>query len=429
MADQHHTNNLEAAAEQLRASCLAHSGEPDREALRILVEACASHDEMCAAAAARALIGRVVEDLSDRFEPGLVECYVSLFTEALAACQPVWSAEFLRNRYQQIRGGSPPLGTTPVTQVYVLSRITLGADIAIVSVFLDAARKRFPDARIWLVCPAKNYELFAGSQQVSHWPLDYPRGGTLRQRIAVAEQLAAIADHPGALVIDPDSRITQLGLLPVAPTSRTLFFESRTADYPSLRSLSEIASSFCFLRLAVPDAAPFLALPAAYQEVARAKRQDATQAPIAVSLGVGGNLAKRVGTSFESALLRELAVAGRPLWVDAGAGGAEAEWVRTAIEGAALPKEQVYVLDGTFAWFCAHIAECALYVGYDSAGQHAASALGIPGITIFRGNVNPRMLARWTPRGPRSHVLPIDPDLPQSVLLDDLRRLIRELAA
>lgn len=429
MAEQHDTGKLEAAAEQLLASCLAKPGDLDREALRILVEACASHHEALAAAAAKALIGRVVEDLSDRFEPGLVECYVTLFTEALAACQPVWSAEFLRNRYQQVRSGALSLSTTPVTQVYVLSRITLGADIAITSVFLDAASKRFPDAEIWLVCPAKNYELFAGSQRIRHWPLDYPRGGTLRQRIAVAEQLAGLCDEAGTLVIDPDSRITQLGLLPVAPSSRTLFFESRTADHDSPRSLTEIASSFCFLRLAIPDAAPFLALPSEHLEAARTRRQGEAQAPITVSLGVGGNLAKRVGRAFESALLRELAATGRPLWIDAGAGGAEAAWVREAIDGAALPAEQVHVLEGSFAWFCAHIAESALYVGYDSAGQHAASALGVPGITLFRGYVNQRMLARWTPRGPRSHVLPVGADLSQTALLGDLRRLLRELGA
>ncbi|MCU0226567.1 MAG: hypothetical protein MUF01_02920 [Bryobacterales bacterium] len=409
---------LEAAAQRLRASCLAEPGQPDAAALSLLVKACASHDEDVATSATKLLIGAVVEDLSDRFQPPLVDCYVSLFTQVLAACQPVWSADFLRNRYQQLRAASPPLSALAIEQVFVLSRITLGADIAITSVFLDAIRKRYAQARLWLVGPAKNHELFAGDPTITHWPLDYPRGGSLRQRIAVSEQLSGLCDQPGTLIVDPDSRITQLGLLPIAPSTRTLFFESRTADPDSPRTLSEIASGFCFLRLAVPDAAPFLALSPHLDQTARVHRAQCPHAPITVSLGVGGNVAKRVGDGFESALLRQLASTGRPLWLDAGAGGAEAAWVRAA--AASLPSARVRILDGSFASFCAHIAHSALYVGYDSAGQHAASALGVPGVTFFRGAVNERMLARWTPRGPHSHVIPVASGSPDSTLLDSL---------
>ncbi len=429
MADQDHILELEAAAERLRASCLAQPGNPDADALRVLVASCAGPDAPRAAVATKLLIGRVVEDLSDRFDPALVDCYISIFTQALAACQPVWSLEFLRSRYQQLRGGQPPPSSMLVTQVYVLSRITLGADIAVTSVFVDAALKRYTDARVWFVGPAKNFELFAGHERLIHWPLDYPRGGTLRERIAVAEQLAGLCDEPGTLVIDPDSRITQLGLLPIAPASRTLFFESRTAEADSARTLSEIASSFCFLRLAVPDAAPFVSPPRTLCAIAHARRRTASQAPITVSLGVGGNATKRVGGGFEVELLRELAATGRPLWIDAGAGGAEAAWVRSAIEGAAIAPGQVHVLEGSFALFCAHVAESAFYVGYDSAGQHAASALGVPGLTIFRGFVNPTMLARWTPRGPRSEVLPVAPEMPDAHLLQAVRQRIAGLTS
>jgi ADP-heptose:LPS heptosyltransferase len=40
-----------------------------------------------------------------------------------------------------------------------------------------------------------------------------------------------------------------------------------------------------------------------------------------------------------------------------------------------------------------------MYFGYDSAGQHAAAALGIPLVTVFQGFVNERFLQRWTPAG------------------------------
>jgi ADP-heptose:LPS heptosyltransferase len=55
--------------------------------------------------------------------------------------------------------------------------------------------------------------------------------------------------------------------------------------------------------------------------------------------------------------------------------------------------------DGAFAPFAAQIARSRLYVGYDSAGGHVASACGVPSITIFAGFVSERMFQRWRPAG------------------------------
>jgi ADP-heptose:LPS heptosyltransferase len=40
-----------------------------------------------------------------------------------------------------------------------------------------------------------------------------------------------------------------------------------------------------------------------------------------------------------------------------------------------------------------------LFVGYDSAAGHVASACGIPLISIAKGFVSERMAARWRPLG------------------------------
>ena len=423
--------DLEAAAARLRDSCLDDPEHPDSDALQRLLAGVSAHDQERAVVSTRLLIGGVVEHLSDRFEPALAECYVSIFSKAIAACQPVWTAEFLAKRYRQLRLGSPPPASLPVEQVFVLSRITLGADIAVTSVFLDAALKRYPEARVWLVGPAKNFELFAGNPRLSHWPLEYPRGASLRERIQLAEELAGLCEEPGTLIIDPDSRITQLGLLPIGPATRTLFFESRTAESESDRTLSEIASSFCFLRLAVPDAMPFVALSEtaldsqANQGTGTAAG-DAQGSAITVSFGVGGNPEKRMGGDFEADLLRVIASFGRPIWIDAGAGGSEAERVRAAIASASLSGDQVRVLDGSFALFCSHIQRSALYIGYESAGQHAAAAMSVPGVTIFRGHLSERMFARWKPRGKHSQVVLVTDGSSPSKVLQDLRAAITQ---
>ena len=64
---------------------------------------------------------------------------------------------------------------------------------------------------------------------------------------------------------------------------------------------------------------------------------------------------------------------------------------------------------GGIGRFAALIAESAAYIGYDSAGQHIAAALGVPTIDIFTGFTSPRMPERWSPHGPGSvHVLVLD---------------------
>jgi ADP-heptose:LPS heptosyltransferase len=55
---------------------------------------------------------------------------------------------------------------------------------------------------------------------------------------------------------------------------------------------------------------------------------------------------------------------------------------------------------GGIGRFAALIAESMAYIGYDSAGQHIAAALGVPTIDIFTGFTSPRMPERWSPHGP-----------------------------
>ena len=95
-------------------------------------------------------------------------------------------------------------------------------------------------------------------------------------------------------------------------------------------------------------------------------------------------------------MLALLAQRGLPIWIDKGAGGEEAERVERAV---ARSGADVRFWEGSFAGFAAIIAGSALYVGYDSAGQHVAAACGVPLISIFAGFPAPRMFDRWRPVG------------------------------
>jgi ADP-heptose:LPS heptosyltransferase len=368
--------------------CIA--GKPPKELPHALAE------EPCSAA----LFSVLVEGLADRFEPALCDAYARLFSQAVAYVSGADAAQLI-SRYEFVRRVRPV--TAEPKLVFVLSRVTLGADVAVTSVLLATAKRRFPKARLVFAGPRKNYELFAGDRAVEHARIDYPRG-SLRERVAAAEQLTALAADADCLMIDPDSRLTQLGLLPVCPEERYRFFESRAYGADTDLPLPELAARWAQETLGVEGIKPYVALA---EPIKKAPR-------IAVSLGVGENPAKRIPDPFEERLIALLAARGLPITIDKGAGGAEAERAKQAVARSGV-KAQFW--EGSFAGFAAIIAGSSLYAGYDSAGQHVAAACGVPLISIFAGFPAPRMFERWRPVGPGCKVIRVDDPDPEKTLV------------
>ena len=343
-------------------------------------------DRLAMGDASRALLGIVVEGLSDLFEPRLCVVYADLFSRAIARHIPELQSEHLFRRYQRIvkprvLDRDPAL----VHSVFVLSRVTLGADVAVTSIVLDAAKRRFPDAVVYFVGPAKGWELFAGDGRLRHVPVSYGRGGTLGERLSAFPELRLALSQPESIVIDPDSRLTQLGLLPVCAEQDYYFFESRGYGGDSQDPLPVLTKRWLQATFGVEGAAYIRPLAEQFE------------APdVTVSFGVGENQSKRVGGRFEEDLLRKLVQRGGRVLIDKGAGGEEAERVERAIAAAGGPVE---TWEGSFAGFASRIAASKLYVGYDSAGGHAAAACGVPMISVFRGEACERMFERWRPTG------------------------------
>ncbi len=375
-------------ARKLLDECLA--GQPPKTLPGALVQ------DPCG----QALFGTLVEGLADRFEPALCDAYARLFAQAVALAVESLDAATLVARYQRVRRVRPIAGRP--RRVFILSRVTLGADVAVTSVMLSAAKKRFPNARIVFVGPRKNYELFAGDRRIHHAEVAYRRG-SLRERLAAWEELTAAVTATDSAVIDPDSRLTQLGLLPVCSEDHYHLFESRGYGGDSDRTLPELAADWVAKTLGIAGTKPYVALGSAPLKAAY----------VAASLGVGDNPSKRLPDPFEEELLRLLASCGMPLYIDTGAGGEEAERVKRAVERAGV---KVNFWDGSFAGFAAIIAGAKLYVGYDSAGQHVAAAAGVPLISIFAGFPAPRMFERWRPAGPNCTVIRVDrPDVEETL--------------
>ena len=366
---------------------------PSAGPLRQLIECAAAADPESALAGSRALFQVLVEGLADLFEPHLCNAYAEIFSEAIAFLSPDHKPAGLVARYRRVRAVRGFKGDSAgIGQVFVLSRVTLGADVAVTSVMLDAAKRRFPKAEICFVGGEKNWQLFAADPRLRWLPVSYGRSGTLRDRLAVWPELTALLSPPAAVVIDPDSRLTQLGLLPVCPEENYYLFESRAYGGDGLDLLTALARRWAAEVFGVPDAAPY---------AAPAELPALPDGPFTmVNLGVGENPAKRVPDPFEADLLRALVRRQAPVVVDLGTGQEEEQRARVAISACGAPESQVRPWRGSFAALTAMIAASRLYVGYDSGGQHAAAACGTPLVTVFAGFASPRMFARWYPTGP-----------------------------
>jgi hypothetical protein len=334
----------------------------------------------------------IVESLADSFDPAQAAAYEELMRAWLQTEPPPTP---------RIQPKIPEF----VETVYVLSRVTLGADIKITSIILDAMKTRFRDAAIVLVANRKSIGLYAADSRIWHIDAEYPRSGPVSRRIEFAHQLRGRMEGANRIVIDPDSRITQLGLIPVCEPERYFHFPSRTAN--SADNLTDLTQHW--LEEAFGESGEAYIAPDGVSEEGDSPRA-------AISLGVGENDSKRIAGDFEARLIRTLGEKFRTIWIDRGVGGEEARRVTAAAEASGCA-ERVRFWEGSFAGFASIISQCGLYVGYDSAGQHAAAAAGVPLISIFAGAPSDRFRQRWSPAGPgRIQVLDADSMTPDACL-------------
>jgi ADP-heptose:LPS heptosyltransferase len=346
----------------------------------------------------------IVESLADSFDPAEANVYEELMRAWIPSPPP----------------SSVPLVPERVDTIYVLSRVTLGADIKIVSPILAAMRARFPLAHILFVGGRKSAELFASAKKIEFLKAEYPRSGSMADRIAFASQLRQRLATPNSIVIDPDSRMTQLGLIPAAEPGRYFHFPSRTAGGPTggddAANLTELLSDWLKKTFGLNGNAWIAPAPVAIEG----------ERPVAaLSLGVGENESKRLGLAFESQMIAAIAERFRTLYIDRGMGGEEARRVTEAAECSGVMR-QLRFREGSFAEFTSVIQQSDFYAGYDSAGQHAAAAAGTPLITVFAGAPSERFQKRWSPWSPKAHVIDADAAPPEACL-KTFRSLLRAL--
>ncbi|MGA9773903.1 MAG: glycosyltransferase family 9 protein [Blastocatellia bacterium] len=431
-----HTN-----PQQLVSEFLASSGYL-RENISRLAELAVSQTAEVAELATGALFTSLVERLADSFDAGAVSIYNRVFAQVIQRCRAtergraidralagfnLESEEDLIARAESLRHTKARDLESGVRRVIVLSRVTLGADVAITSVIIERMKREFPDAEIVLVGGRKATELFGGDSRLSFKEIAYRRAGTTIERLLswldlldVVRGLTKGLERGEFLIVDPDTRLTQLGLLPLARDEGDyLFFPSREYGNSTSESLGLLTSRWLDTIFGAPYMIyPRLSLARSDLEAAGSLVKQLSRPVVAINFGVGENPMKRVGDEFESSLVGQLVGKGVTVILDRGAGEDETRRadavIRHAIESsrarvAEVDEErllsgdaargEIIVWSGRIGLLAALISKSDLYIGYDSAGQHIAAALGIPLIDVFAGFISPRMPDRWRPTG------------------------------
>jgi len=417
---------------------------PLRSSVERLAELALAPDPRVAAEGTRVLFERIVEPLCDGFTQRGADTYRRLFAQVIdvarrnaqcSALDEALHAAGVRGERDLLRTPAPKRPTANerarVRAVIVLSRLTLGADVAICMPLLRHAEAAFPNADIAFVGTDAAQVIARSFPRATHVRVPYGCGDFLADRLnawpALHESvrtLRASYSPEEVVLIDPDSRLTQLGLLRPVEDERYFHFPSRHYGVHATDPLGVLvgrwmSESFgpapggdCRLRVAEPEAAWARAL---------RERCGGTCPLVAIHFGVGGNDKKRAGIEFETELVEWLVQGGCRVLLARGASADEIDESyrlcrRLADRGVGIthlpPGCDLDGLTGRCAdvltWeasvdaFVATIAHADVFIGYDSAGQHIAAALGAPAISLFVEASGRRHALRWTPcsRGP-----------------------------
>lgn len=412
-----------------------------------------SKDPLVSSPGATALFGIIVERLCDDFEVLQTETYNRVMAQVISYCCKIPEGSMLNmrlkkfgisshddilNRTKQIRlNGNLLTPEKNIKKIILLSRVTIGADIAITSVLVQRLLLIFPHVEFVVIGGSKLKEVYEGNSAIKIREAGYSRRGGLLERLSSWHQILKIIEEESkmcnsdeVIVIDPDSRLSQLGVLPLVDPEQYFFFDSRSdISLDKNVSMPELTNmwfdrltgkkEFCYPKVWIPNE-----LLARAAHFSRQLRNNNVKRIISINFGVGGNYRKSVGIHFEEKLLLELLKQpGTVILLDKGYGEEETQHTDLLIsavqaggffaKNAEFPASDaardapitadfnngVLAVRTSIGEMGALVANSDEYIGYDSACQHIGAALGTPCLTIFAGSNNIRFIRRWSAHG------------------------------
>jgi len=435
------------AAELIIAHHQISGGKCLRPAVTLLCQLATNEEPEVVRAGIAGIFPALIERLNDSFDLAACGLYDQVLAQIIEFCRHLPEGKALdkglcrfglrnetevltrKSRISNLKSQIPnPASFPAVKKVLLLSRVTIGADVAITSAILAKLREVLPQTEFVFLGSRKLRELYGGDSRIRVREIAYERGGNLLSRLMswldvldTVDEERRDLDKDEVWVIDPDSRLTQLGFLPLVEGDHNyFFFESRSYQPESSYALGQLAANW--IREIVGNANPafpFVALPAKHREFGKAIAASIRNPVVALSFGVGGNHRKRISDEFEAQLVQTLLADSR-LILDKGATVEERDQInritttiraqgKTVIEITEanqpqiaeqdLSEADVVTWDGSIGAFAGLIAASDKYIGYDSAGQHIAAALGVPTLTIFVNANSAAFANRWRPFG------------------------------
>ncbi|MBN1764652.1 MAG: hypothetical protein JW860_05290 [Sedimentisphaerales bacterium] len=418
-----------------------------------------------------ALFRTIVEELCDDFEANQLDTYNRVMAQVVSYFRRLpqgrdlddllnhfglHTQERLLQRARRIQNRLDPFtGKESLETIFILSRITLGADIAIVSVILQRLHQAFPQTELVLFGSPKSKDIFGGNPWLRIETIQYPRYGSILDRFECwqtcrkkLEQECSTTLPERTLLLDPDSRITQLGMLPLVDDHRYFYFNSHTihpAD-PQRGQMAGLVNQWMDRIFTVAD----FQYPRVWlcpdsirrsRELMAQLNKAGCRNIITINFGVGGNDRKRVGADFEIQLVLELLKQDKSVIIlDRGFGPDESARTQTIVNevrrmeydtAEITPQTNTVKMDfshgvidtesdiGTMAGLIGAGHE---FIGYDSACQHISAAQKIPTITLFMEKNSVPFIRRWSACGqiPCTSINVNDYKLNGSVSIKDL---------
>ena len=396
--------------------------------------------------AARALFDIIIESLCDDFEDLQTETYNRVMTQLISYCRTlraakdldrfllefqIYTPDDLLTRIGKIRRDNKMLSRKrKVAKILLLSRVTIGADVAITSIIIQRLAQLFPSAELVLLGDSKLDEIYGGNANIKLRQVAYNRKGGLLDRLSSWQAVLNIIDRElvdcpleNTILIDPDSRLSQLGVLPIIDLNHYFFFDSRSeVSFAGNLAMPQLTNAWLNKLTGEEDFYhPTVWLrPSNVQKAARlcAKlKQNGARRIIAINFGVGGNPRKKLGKRLEQELLLNLLQEPNTvILLDKGYGDQELQNSNMLLTGTQAKGYDTH--DAVFEtssetnlnWgviglqtrigeIAALISNCDEYIGYDSACQHIAAALKTPCLTLFAGSNNMRFIRRWSAFG------------------------------
>lgn len=419
---------------------------PDFDVVTLLCEMAKVREEGVARPAVSALYRIIIEGLCDDFTEDAVRICNQVLVKLLSFVREtpegrethellnrfgVSTEEMLLDRYQRFcsTGGIAHVAGENIKKAVLLSRVTIGADIVILGTMIPRLQHSFPEAEIVLVGPSHLAEIFHAIPRVRCVELKYNRYGTLFDRMVVWPEVFHLVQkekkglQPGEFfVFDPDTRLTQLGLLPLVEEESTFYFCSRHIPATDEKiSLSGLVNQWLNRLLGEDEKRyPLLSFHERHIHDARIfcrtlkKNCDFL---LVINLGVGKNESKRVPDPFEEKLLLALLEIKHTLIIlDSGAsseGRKRVERYLDAVRGKGFDTDFIHEKElatgrisfshgvigfrGAIGAIGSLINQADGFFGYDSCCQHLAASLKTPAVVAFAGAPNSRFMSRWRP--------------------------------